>query len=333
MNINSDRAEVKEKTFFLSKIPVYLMYLLFLIPHRSDKKWKYAVGFMTCGIHLLGFMVMIIRLYAIAKFYQGVPQIPVYILLAPTFGLLIFTYLFIYKSWVKDDNLEMLSLLDKTSTPKAWDVKHKILVVFLTSIVILLVTLRIWSFDEPFYDSVKKALIFQFITGNEVTKDYLAFSTSIYNNYVFTILYLFPVYISYVCLCVNIIITKSHKLLDDVKGKNLTIDDNMEKFMEYLNTVINLVSKADEIYNANIFWFLTVSLSNMTNCLMAIYLDRCHYFDKRFQSFVSDAFGLLVLTTMAQSISTRVSAMPIFFSKFQLKPKSVQIWPCRRITV
>ena len=44
MNINSDRAEVKEKTFFLSKIPVYLMYLLILIPHRSDKKWKYAVG-------------------------------------------------------------------------------------------------------------------------------------------------------------------------------------------------------------------------------------------------------------------------------------------------
>ena len=73
MNINSDRAEVKEKTFFPSKIPVYLMYLLFLIPHRSDKKWKYAVGFMTCGIHLLAFIVMIIRLYAIAKFYQAVP--------------------------------------------------------------------------------------------------------------------------------------------------------------------------------------------------------------------------------------------------------------------
>ena len=316
MNINSDRAEVKEKTFFLSKIPVYLMYLLFLIPHRSDEKWKYAVGFMTCGIHLLGFMVMIIRLYAIAKFYQAVPQIPVYIILAPTFGLLIFTYLFIYKSWVKDDNLEMLSLLDKTSTPKAWDVKHKILVVFLTGIVILLVTLRIWLFDEPFYDSVKKTLILQFITGNEVTKDYLAFSTSVYNNYVYTILYLFPVYISYICICVNIIITKLHKLLDDVNEdcKNLTIDDNMEKFMEYLNTVINLVSKADEIFNANIFWFLAVSLSNMAICLyMAIYLERCHYFDKRFASFVSDAFGLLVLTTMAESVSTRVSVMPILF--------------------
>ena len=209
----------------------------------------------------------------------------------------------------------MLSLLDKTSTPKAWDVKHKILVVFLTGIVLLLVTLRIWLFDEPFYDSVKKTLILQFITGNEVTKSYFAFSTSVYNNYVYTILYLFPVYISYICICKNIIITKLHKLLDDVNKdcKNLTRDDNMEKFMEYLKTVINLVSKADEIYNANIFWFLTVSLSNMTNCLMAIYLDRCHYFDKGFQSFVSDDFGLQVLTTMAQSISTRVSAMPIFF--------------------
>ena len=315
MKINSDIAEVKEKTFSLSKIPVYLMYLLFIIPHRSDKKWKYAMGIITCGIHLLGFMVIIIHLYAIVKFYKGLQQIPLFIILCPTFGLLIFTFLFIYKSWIKDDNLEMLSLLDKTSTPKAWDFKHKILVVFLTGSVIVLVTLRIWSFDESFFYSVKNAFIFHSITGNEIIKDCLAFGTSVYSIYVYTILYIFPVYISYVCICVNIIITKLHKLLDEVAedGKSLKIYGNMEKFMEYLNTVIHLVSKADEIYNANIFWFLTVSLCNTTICLyMAICLGRCHYFDI---GFVSNAFGLLVLTTMAASVSTRVSVMPIF-SKF-----------------
>ena len=256
MKISNDKTEVIGKTFSISKIPVYLMYLLFWIPHRSDKKWKHAVGITICVIHLLGFVVMIIRLYAITKFYQSIPQIPVYLMLVPTVGSLIFDYLFVYKSWIKYDSSEILSLLDKSSMPKAWDAKHKILVTCLTGNVILLVTLRIWSLGEPFYDSIK-TLIFEFITENEITKDYLAFSTAIYSYYVNTISHLFPVYISYVCICINIIIIKLHKLLDDLTENNnaLTINETMEKFMRHLNIVMNLVSKVDDIYNVNIFCF------------------------------------------------------------------------------
>ena len=212
----------------------------------------------------------------------------------------------------------MLSLLDKTSVPKAWDVKHKTLVVCLTGIVILLITLRIYFLDAPFYNSLKMSLIFEFVTENEITKKCLAFSTSFYNNYVSTILYMFPQYISYICISVNIIIVKLHRILDNVAedSKSITIHEKMETFMEYLSIVINLVSKVDEIYNGNIFWFFTVSLSNMTVWLyIQILLGRCQYFDKHFVTFASDAFGLLVLTTLAASVCYRVSVMLIFHAK------------------
>ena len=245
------------------------------------------MGIIICVIHLLGFVVMITHFFAITKFYQSIPQIPVYFMLVPIVGSLIFNYVFVYKSWIKYDSSEILSLLDKSSLPEAWDAKHKILVTCLTGNIMLLVTLRIWSLD----DSVNK-LIFELITENEITQNYLAFSTSFYNNYVHTISYLFPVYTSYICICINIVSMKSQKLLHDLTKNNnaQTINENMEKFMKHLNIVINIVSKVDSIYNINIFLLLIVSWSNMALWLY-LSLGRCHYFDKRFVIFASDAFG------------------------------------------
>ena len=50
-------------------------------------------------------------------------------------------------------------------------------------------------------------------------------------------------------------------------------------------------------------------------------LGRCLFFDKRYAIFASDAFGSLVLTTMAASVHSRVSVAIFlsFFYKFQLE--------------
>lgn len=219
-------AEIKMRHFTASKLPVYLLYVFNWIPYKFDilHKCAYVQAIVTAVIHITGLILTIIYVYAVfsCNLVSVAPRIMIYVIATLPPYYQINSFLFLYNSW-KEKTVLILNELDQIFLPYIWSTKQKFYMIYMIiyaggylitfHYIILLV----------FQDGV-----YQFLYGflNDKNISNLVFNMGLaFIEYLNTLYSIFPFFIGYICICLNVLISKLHNTLDEI-----ILDGKINKF-------------------------------------------------------------------------------------------------------
>ena len=308
--------------FVLAKLPVYVLYFSNWIPYKDNKNKScrnIILAIFTTLIHTLGITCLSLYLYGIltSPFLQLAPTVLHYALISPSLLSTILGILFLCNSWNMGKTIKILNVFDQNGTPYILSKKYKVFMVFSISIVMCTIITRVYS---VFLNTLSDDKLLKAVWNHFIKDDTLSYVLAkigfLYYGYLFIIHYVYPLFISYICFCLNKIIDNLYTLLKAMKDKNETSDEYFNEFAKKFKETANLVAFIDETYRLDIGWYITISISNMI-CLLYLkfVFVKCYEASVTMVPLIADTSALLILMMMASSVPSNVSIYQIYISE------------------
>ena len=126
--------------------------------------------------------------------------------------------------------------------------------------------------------------------------------------YTSALYYTFPVFIAYICMCLNTMVNVLHnKLKEIITSDELSIDCNFKDFINKFYQTVEMVSMVDECYSVNIVWYIIMLVHNIITWLyLQLVFDKCNINKMAVVKSMCDTIGLLILLVATSSVQSKV---------------------------
>ena len=298
--------------FYLSKLPLYTLYIFNWIPYniRGINVLKFVLLLIiTILINEVGLISNICFVYWFLsnETFSKAPPILAYTYISLQFYCQINGYLFLYKSWRKEKTDKILEMLDQSRTPYMWVVKYQIYMISMITFVFGSVLISYFVNANVYQDDAYHTQIYHFTADKDLVKHFsnLQQIVSLYANIIF---YMFPVFIAYICICLNAMSNILHKKLKEIiTSDELSIDNNFKNFINKFDQTMEMVSMADECYSVNIVCYIIMAVNNIIIWLyLQLVFDTCNLDRMAVVKAMCDAIGLLILLVATSSVQPKV---------------------------
>ena len=302
--------EIKNRKpgFTSSKLPVYILYIFNWIPYKSDtSKCSYIQALIILIIHVTGVLTFFSFIYGVlSTIGQNAPIILKYIFITLHLYYQVNTFLFMYNSWIRKKTTLILELLDQNSLPYLWPAKHKIYL-FLMMLFIGGNFGSLFIFIFYVQDYKIKKVIFSFLGDN---KDIIGYLHQIYFLYTGIFCCILPVFISYICTCLNIMIDNLKTTLKVMENTVEISTEDFQAFLKNLDQMIDMVSMIDECFSINIGWLLTLLINNIITFLHTeILFGDCKVFIGGTFRILSDVIAAFILLISTATVYSKVTVL------------------------
>ena len=300
------------KRYCFSKTPVYVLYLLnWIHPMLRERNiCRYIMAtIVTLIIHICGSLLVILEVYGIAtsKTAQSMPIPLMYQVCSQPIFLTINSAVFLFISWFREKTKIILKMLDERQTPFCWSANYKFYILGLMCFSFGALSLKVHvNYNNYVEYDARKIITFHFVDGY-IIKNYLAHGFLIYLIYLYSICYMFPVYIAYICICLNNNITTLQCHLSKMKDRSDDVITIFGAFVKQFNDFVSFIEKIDETYRINIGWYIMMLVSIIINSLHStILFVKCYSIRFQVLSLIIDSISLLLLLLMTSSVYSKV---------------------------
>ena len=214
------RAEESLEGLAVSKLPVYTLRLFNWIPLISLKEKKYAIVIyliFTTIFHILGILFIFLNIYRVAstKYAAFVPTSMKYVLFVHGIYLLINAGLFMYRSFFTNDTGNILNFIDKKIS-NMWSLSYKSFMICIFCFYLMFSIARQYAYyNNLCKDYFRKIATYHYIE-NKTFRDVLFSGYYLYTAYLMTFQHLFPLFMTYLCICFRLNIISLQKYLKEI---------------------------------------------------------------------------------------------------------------------
>ena len=301
--------------FTVSKLPIYVLNVLQWIPNvsRSRALSRLQIIIMTM-LHALGFSSELCFYYGLIEMYQDVntPIVLKYTLTVPSLYLILNAYLFIFTSWTKRRNQELLhKFINDSNIYDKYTFKNKLCILCMTCHALMGIFAS-WFVTE-FLIRHDPSIIYHFIKS-ETFETFVAYIFSMYICYLTSIYFFFPLYIAYNCICFTISLNELNEELHEYCPENpINTVNKFNTFVTGFNELLNIINNFDGICNKNIALFMLMSISNAACWLyLAIVFDDCKMTGAIMVTSLCEWISLMLLIIRAAILHSNVSILDLF---------------------
>ena len=308
MNVSPDQRV--SSGFTVSKLPIYVLNVLQWIPDVSKSRAYTRLKIITMIVfHVLGLSSELCFHYGLIEMYQDVntPTVLKYTLTVPSLYLTLNAYLFIFTSWTKRKNQELLhKFINDSNIHYKWTFNNKFYILCMTCHALAGI-FAAWFVTE-FLIRHDSMIIYHFIKS-EAIKTSVGYSVSIYVCYLASIYYFFPIYIAYNCICFTISMNELNEDLHEYSQENPINTINIfNTFVKGFNELLNIINNFDGICSKNIALFMVMSVSNAACWLhLAIVFNDCKMTGTIVVVFFCESISLMLLMITAAILHSNVS--------------------------
>ena len=263
------------KFYFIDKItilklPLYMLYILNWIFHRSGETTTrrgitliFQITISTI-VHLCGVITVVVFLYGFfsnGSVTQGVPLSLQYVYVSQAIFPVFTACLFLVKSWGKQH--KFIDVLTQHKYDITYCKQLVLNVLMLGYVLFALAALFVRAYFFV-WDSAASKTAFQFIqNGNfeEILKQIF----NVYQIYLFTLYYIFPSFVLYICIKVVYIFKIEYRpFYQAIANGNIYKDGFFEEFAEKFGEKAEIVSELNDLLNL----YFGGLLANSLNCLL-----------------------------------------------------------------
>ncbi len=291
---------------FLSKLPVYILYLFNWIPWKPDSKLLLAF---TLMLHITGLVVSLIfftgvishvgqsnSIYMILK----VPKVIQYCSISPVGCLIAVSFVFLYSQWKYFPSSTVLQKITKLNTPGEWSSKHTVVILILVCHGILSSICLYFLVGDMFLREDNMSVLLYFFK-NETTRQALRNFEMFYAVYMSICFYMFPSLLGYICISLKMVCHKS--------TKHLAVKD-FKKFAENFQSFIELVSETDKLFSMTLGVYIVALVNDVIVWIyFSLVFDKCGVARMMYPQIACDSLAVGFVFVLAAAVHSEVSSV------------------------